>query len=113
MFLGPLTNLPFIIFSGFFVYMKDSPEMLHWLFHASYIKYGLEGMMMAVYGYDREKLACEDDYCHFKRPLFFLKELGMHNGDFWLCAEVLLALLVILRISTFIVLKWRLRHIRN
>ncbi|KAF4518790.1 hypothetical protein B566_EDAN005411 [Ephemera danica] len=112
-FFGPLTNLPFVVFSGFFVHMKDSPDWLHWLFHSSYMKYALEGMMMAVYGFNRPKLSCDEDYCHFKQPRTFLEALGMDKGNFWIDFGFLFALLLILRVLTFLVLKWRIRHIRN
>ncbi|CAB3376238.1 Hypothetical predicted protein [Cloeon dipterum] len=112
-FFGPLTNLPCTIFSGFFIHMKDAPKAMHWLFHTSYLKYGLEGMMLAVYGYERKKMACEADYCHFRMPSKFLEALGMDGGYYWLDAGVLLALLVLMRLATYFVLKWRLKHARN
>jgi len=47
---GPFAIMPFVIFSGFFVHLKDAPPYLHWLFHTSFLKYGFEGVMIAIYG---------------------------------------------------------------
>ena len=50
MIFGPLTILPFLIFSGFFVQFRDAHPYLRWLFHLSFLKYGFEGVMIAIYG---------------------------------------------------------------
>lgn len=47
MIFGPLTILPFLIFSGFFVQFRDAHPYLRWLFHLSFLKYGFEGVMIA------------------------------------------------------------------
>lgn len=41
--LGNFFICPFLVFSGFFVQMKHAPSILHWMFHASFLKYALEG----------------------------------------------------------------------
>ena len=105
---GPLAILPFTIFSGYFVHQKDAPAGLRWLFHASYLKYGLSGSMLAVYGYGREQLACSEDYCHFRRPDKFLAELDLAGGNYWLDAGVLAALGSVLRVAAYFVLRFRL-----
>lgn len=101
------------MFSGFFIHMKDAPKAMHWLFHTSYLKYSLEGMMLAVYGYERGKMQCNAEYCHFRSPSKFLEELGMDGGEYWLDASVLICLLVLIRFATYFILKWRLKHARN
>lgn len=45
-FFGNLFICPFVVFSGFFVQMKHAPELLHWLFQISFMKYALEGEYM-------------------------------------------------------------------
>lgn len=34
----------FILFSGFFVIMKDTASQWHWLFYGSFLKHGIDGM---------------------------------------------------------------------
>ncbi|XP_034242885.1 ATP-binding cassette sub-family G member 1-like isoform X2 [Thrips palmi] len=111
---GPLAILPFTIFSGYFVLMKDAPSYMQWLFHASYLKYGLSGCMLAVYGYGRAPLSqCSDDYCHFKRPEKFLAETNLDGGNYWLDAVVLFVIGSALRLAAYFVLKLRLRQFRQ
>ncbi|XP_067212541.1 ATP-binding cassette sub-family G member 1-like isoform X3 [Linepithema humile] len=47
---GPLAIMPFVLFSGFFVHLKDTHPYLQWLLHISFPKYGFEGVMIAIYG---------------------------------------------------------------
>lgn len=41
--LGNFFICPFLIFSGFFVQLKHTHHLTHWLFHISFLKYALEG----------------------------------------------------------------------
>lgn len=111
---GPLAIMPFTIFSGYFVLMKDAPSYMQWLFHASYLKYGLSGCMLAVYGYGRKPLEqCSDDYCHFKRPDKFLETMNLEGGNYWLDVVILFAIGSALRLAAYFVLKCRLRQFRQ
>lgn len=114
MVFGPLAILPFTVFSGYFVLMKDAPSYMQWLFHASYLKYGLSGCMLAVYGYGRPPLAlCSDDYCHYKRPEKFLEEMNLDGGNYWIDALFLFVFGSALRLAAYFVLKFRLRQFRQ
>ncbi|XP_076674576.1 ATP-binding cassette sub-family G member 4 isoform X1 [Andrena cerasifolii] len=108
MIFGPLTILPFLIFSGFFVQFRHAHPYLRWLFHLSFLKYGFEGVMVAIYGYNRPKLSCSDVYCHFATPEKLLSAVDMARVDYWFCLLVLAFLYVILEISTFTLLKLKL-----
>ncbi|XP_047002054.1 ATP-binding cassette sub-family G member 1-like [Schistocerca americana] len=98
MVFGPLAICPSLIFSGFFVYMKDAPSYFDWLFHMSYMKYSLEGLMLAMYGYDRPRLKCYSDYCHYSQPKRFLQEVDMDGGSYWVDAVFLISLFFFLRL---------------
>lgn len=106
---GPLAILPFTIFSGFFLHLNDAHPYLHWLFHMSFLKYGFEGTMAVIYGYDRPKLYCSDVYCHFAAPKQLLVAVGMKHVDYWYCISVLILLYIVLDIITFVILRVRLR----
>ncbi|PBC34512.1 ATP-binding cassette sub-family G member [Apis cerana cerana] len=108
MIFGPLTILPFLIFSGFFVQFRDAHPYLRWLFHLSFLKYGFEGVMIAIYGYDRPKLSCSDVYCHFAIPETLLNAVDMKQANYWFCLIVLIALYVMLDIGTYTLLKLKL-----
>ncbi|XP_035724544.1 ATP-binding cassette sub-family G member 1-like isoform X1 [Vespa mandarinia] len=106
---GPLIILPFTIFSGFFVHLTDAHPYLHWLFHISFLKYGFEGTMMTIYGYDRPKMHCSDVYCHFAMPNQLMMAVGMKQVDYWFCMIVLIILYIVLDTVAYIILRIRLR----
>ncbi|KAI4477727.1 hypothetical protein M0804_012555 [Polistes exclamans] len=106
---GPLIILPFTIFSGFFVHLNDAHPYLHWLFHMSFLKYGFEGTMITIYGYDRPKMHCSDIYCHFAMPKQLMIAVGMKQVDYWFCMIVLIVLYIVLDTIAYIILRVRLR----
>lgn len=111
-FLGPVTTIPTILFSGFFVNFDTIPGYLKWVTYVSYVRYGFEGAMVSIYGMDRAKLECHEMYCHFRSPKKFLEEMSMDNAEYWLDAVALLGTFVALRIIAYFVLRWKLHLIR-
>lgn len=66
-FLAPTLNIPMMMFAGFGVTLRDLPGYLKWGSHISYLRYGLEGYVGAIYGNNRSILACEEaHYCHYR-----------------------------------------------
>nr|XP_034826793.1 ATP-binding cassette sub-family G member 1 isoform X2 [Maniola hyperantus] len=111
-FLAPVMSVPFLLFSGFFVSFNAIPVYLRWITYVSYIRYGFEGTALATYAFNRTKLQCHQVYCHFKHPDTTLEELDMQNADFTLDIAALCLIFVILRISAFLFLRWKLRSTR-
>lgn len=106
---GPFVIAPFVVFSGFFLRLADAPAGLHWLFHASYLKYAVEGLSHAIFGYNRPKLKCNEIYCHYQLPTKFMKMVDMHHNDFLSAFTVLLVICVVLRILAFFIMALRLK----
>ncbi|EDW77636.2 uncharacterized protein Dwil_GK24455 [Drosophila willistoni] len=111
-FLAPVMSVPFLLFSGFFVSFDAIPVYLRWITYLSYIRYGFEGTALATYGYGREKLRCFQTYCHFKSPITTLEELDMVNANFTLDIVALIVIFVVLRISAYLFLRWKLKTTR-
>ncbi|CAH0702616.1 unnamed protein product [Spodoptera exigua] len=108
-YLGPVTTIPVVLFSGFFVNFNAIPNYLQWLTYLSYVRYGFEGAMLSVYGFGREKLHCSEAYCHFRNPNLFLKEMTMDKANFWIDVGALSALFVFIRVISYLVLRFKLK----
>lgn len=111
-FLGPVSTIPIILFSGFFVNFDVIPKYLQWLTYVSYVRYGFEGAMVSVYGMGREKLSCTEIYCHYRSPQKFLEEMSMDKAEYWIDATALFCLFIGLRVVAYLVLRWKLHSIR-
>jgi len=107
-YLGPITVIPILLFSGFFVSLKNIPVYMQWLSYVAYVRYGFEGTMQAIYGFEREKLTCGQAYCHFKYPIKFLEELALENATYWVDIVVLFGFFILLRFVGYFVLKFKL-----
>ncbi|XP_050673849.1 ATP-binding cassette sub-family G member 1 isoform X3 [Leptidea sinapis] len=111
-FLAPVMSVPFLLFSGFFVSFNAIPVYLRWITYISYIRYGFEGTALATYSFNRTNLACHQSYCHFKKPETTLEELDMTDADFTLDIAALCLIFLVLRLSAFLFLRWKLRSTR-
>ncbi|XP_023166116.1 ATP-binding cassette sub-family G member 1 isoform X1 [Drosophila hydei] len=111
-FLGPVSTIPTILFSGFFVNFDTIPDYLQWLTYVSYVRYGFEGAMVSIYGMDRAKLHCNEIYCHHRVPKKFLEWMSMQDARFWVDAVALIGIFFALRIVAYFVLRWKLHMIR-
>ncbi|XP_023304678.2 ATP-binding cassette sub-family G member 4 isoform X1 [Lucilia cuprina] len=108
-FLVPGVTIPIMIFSGFFIRIYEVAYFLRFLCDISFFRYSLEGFMRALYAYDRPILNCMEDFCYYKNPAKFLKDLGM-SGDFYGCdVGALLIWILVLKILFFISLVIRIK----
>lgn len=62
--------------AGFGVTLKDIPPFLRWGSYVSYLRYGLEGYIGALF-YKREQLKCDAMYCHYKYVVH--SNISMHD----------------------------------
>lgn len=108
--LGPLSITPWVLFSGFFLQARDSPDWARWLYTISWLRRCIEGLVASVHGYKRQRLPCiSEDYCHFVSPMKFLKELDMADQSFGFNVAFILIFYVFLKVCTYYILIYQLR----
>lgn len=109
--LGSFFLCPFVLFSNFFILMKDSEKIFHILFNLSFIKYAFEGSMQAIFGFDREKMPCNEFFCHDVSPQKFLANLEV-NENFYAILIKLLVFTLTFRLIAFSIMYVRLKFVR-
>ncbi|XP_051167876.1 ATP-binding cassette sub-family G member 1-like [Leptopilina boulardi] len=88
-FLGAISVCAMLIFAGFLVLYTHMSHFWYTVSFLSYLRYSMEAMVSALYGYNREKMYCPDLYCHYRAPQTLIKELGMDGEGFWFDVTVL------------------------
>ncbi|KAI8119325.1 ATP-binding cassette sub-family G member 4 [Lucilia cuprina] len=112
-FLAPVLTIPMMMFAGFGVTLRDMPGYLQWGSHISYLRYGLEGFVGAIWGENRGTLECEEaPYCHYRYPRKFLEEITMRGDQFWNDIIALCIIVLIFRIASFVILRAKIKSVK-
>ncbi|XP_053696933.1 ATP-binding cassette subfamily G member 4 [Sabethes cyaneus] len=112
-FLGPVLSIPMMMFAGFGVTLRDLPGYLKWGTHISYLRYGLEGYVNAIYGENRATMDCElKPYCHYRYPAKFLSEISMEGDQIGKDLYALGLTLFLVRGLCYFALRWKVMAVR-
>ncbi|XP_026672320.1 ATP-binding cassette sub-family G member 4 isoform X2 [Ceratina calcarata] len=114
-FIGPTLSVPLMMFAGFGVSLRDIPIYLKWGTYVSFLRYGLEGFISALYGFGRPVLPCTADnilYCHYRYPSKFLSDIAMDADQFWNDIAALVTILIFTRCAAYLLLRWKIVSLR-
>ncbi|VVC91574.1 unnamed protein product [Leptidea sinapis] len=112
MFVGPVVTVPLMLLSVYGIGNGDDPIPIVWRLAraCSYMRYGLEGLIAAVYGPPRANLICPDEvaYCENRNVKHFVKTMGMAGVSYWVDLGVLCGMLLATNLAAYYLLRQRL-----
>ena len=91
------------------------PIYMQVLMYLSYLRFGFEGLMYAIYENGRPMMPCpeEEIYCHFRSPKTLLTETGTENSNIYVSVFALLANIIFFKGLCYLLLRWRLSPHRS
>ncbi|OAD54285.1 ATP-binding cassette sub-family G member 4 [Eufriesea mexicana] len=107
-FLGAILLSAMLTLSGFIAFFNHMPRILYYVSYLNYLKYTLHAFIIAIYGFDREKLPCSKMYCHYSVPFTLLDDMSMTEGKYWIDILLLFCNYVIFKFAAYVLLKRRL-----
>lgn len=107
--LGSFFLCPFVLFSNFLVLMKDVKNIFHAFFNLSFIKYAYDGSLLAIFGFEREKLKCNEFFCRYQRPQKFLEIFDV-TENFYAILFKLFIFTLTFRLIAFSIMYLRLKR---
>lgn len=114
MFLGAASAVPFMLLAvqGLGTGLDALPWLTRIAMHFSYMRYGLEGLALAIYGFGRRKLRCptEEEYCPYRYPSQILRETGLEDASLVKAFAGLVLSVVAFRAASYALLRWRLSN---
>ncbi|KAF5272448.1 hypothetical protein FQR65_LT04916 [Abscondita terminalis] len=112
MFMGPCLSVPLMLLAVYGIGQgNDIPVLIRIAMYFSYLRYGMEGLIIAIYGNNREILPCpeDEDICPLRDPKLLISIMGMENVIFWVNVLALIVCFLVFRLASFYFLRQRLQ----
>lgn len=97
--------------SGFLALYNHMPTILYYVSYLSYLKYSVHGLVHTMYSFNREKLSCSKNYCHYRVPETLMADLSMSDGKYWLDIVLLFVNYVIYKFVAYFIMKRKLSSV--
>lgn len=111
-FFGPCVACPMILLASFGLGYEEHeiPAIIRLGMNFSYLRHGVEALVMAVYGEGRGLLECPDtmDYCEIRDPSVLFKTVGMSNVTYWGSMSALFGMFLAFKVTSYVLLRRRL-----
>lgn len=106
---APLTLAPFLGLATYgFDFAKSIPWYIAILMKMSFLRSGTVGIVITIFGRNRKKLDCYQNYCHFADPKVLLEYLDIDHTTVWSQIYYLMTILIIFRAAMYIALRYKL-----
>ncbi|XP_032665793.1 ATP-binding cassette sub-family G member 1-like [Odontomachus brunneus] len=111
-FLIPASNIPLLLFAGFFLKLGEISKYLQPLGYISFYRYAFEGLIQAVYS-DRTNLSCSTIYCYLQSPNTIMEMMDMPTMSFYSILIILGFWIFCLHVLIYVTLYIKIYYARN
>lgn len=90
---------------------KESiPVVIRFFMSLSFLRYALEGIVQAIYGFDRNDMYCPptEDFCPYKKAAFILRIMGFEDLNMSTTILALVSFYLFFNIGAMMLIKNRL-----
>ncbi|KAL1509729.1 hypothetical protein ABEB36_004422 [Hypothenemus hampei] len=112
-FFGSITTAVLLLFAGILCMFPDMSKILYFFTNLSFLSFSMEGLLQAIYGYDRETLVCPEyqEYCMYTNPKELLADIGMDKLSYWVDIAWITVNLIIFRVLAYCSLKFKVNSL--
>ncbi|KAG4072310.1 hypothetical protein HA402_004242 [Bradysia odoriphaga] len=111
MFVGPVTTVPLMLLAVYGIGNDiEMPSYIKILMSFSYLRYGLEGLLDAMYGHDRADTLCPDTeiFCMFAKASYLKSLLGFNHSSYLVSIVALWLYYLLFTVAAYYMIKMRL-----